>query len=46
MLTQFYCNILIFDVFLSVMSCIEMTKTGTAANPSADGMAVLEEGNP
>ena len=44
MVCQVVINKFIFDDFLSVMRCMKPTYELTAATPSVDGTAVLEEG--
>ena len=41
---QIVINKLVFDDFLSAMRCMKPTDALTAATPSVDGIAVLEEG--
>ena len=44
MACQVVINKFVFDDFLSVMRCMKLTYELTAAIPSVDGTAVLEEG--
>ena len=44
MACQVVINKFVLDDFLSVMRCMKLTYELTAATPSVDGTAVLEEG--
>jgi hypothetical protein len=44
MACQVVINKFVLDDFLSVMRCMKPTDALTAATPSVDGIAVLEEG--